>query len=168
MAPASGITTSAYFRTLGLLHLALIMGQIVFALMAFVVKLIGAYDTAALAPELYNILLYLAPGTAVLGIGTSWLVFSSRVKSLRSLSNPADQYTGYRSACILRYAILEAPSLVALVCFILTGDYLFLTIPAFIILVFFLIRPTKMAYISHIQPGYDQQLLLDDPHAVLY
>ena len=162
------VTTRAYFRTLSILHLALIMGQIMFSLTACVVQLVGAYNTSALTPDIYNVLRYLAPGMALLGIGFSWLLFSARIKALRSLPNATDQYTGYRSACILRYAILEGSSLIALVCFILSNDYLFLVIPAFIILVFIAIRPTKAALLKHLQPAYDQQMLIEDPDAVLY
>lgn len=162
------VTTRSYFRTLTILHLALTLGQVIFGLTACVVQLVGAYNPAALTPDLYNTLQYLAPGFALLSIGLSWLVFSTRIKALRSLSSAADQYTGYRSACILRYAVLEGASLVALACFVLTGDYVFLIIPAFIILVFIYIRPGKAALLRHLQPAYDQQLLIEDPDAVLY
>ncbi len=168
MIGTTGVTTRAYFRTLRILHLALIMGQVVFAMMVFVIKLVSISETVSLTPELQDLLRYILPGLALLGTGLSWLLFSSRIKALKELTDPAAQYTGYRSACVLRYAILEAPSLIALVGFTLSNDYTFMAIPALIILVFILIRPTKAALISHLQPGYEQQLLLEDPAAVLY
>lgn len=168
MAATVTVTTRSYFSTLTILHIALTTGQVIFGLVGFTVKLISEDKPMPLSPETLHILQYLIPGLALLSIGASQMLFSSRIKALKELSSSAAQYKGYRSACILRYALLEGPSLIALVVFLLSYNYLFLAVPALIVLVFIAIRPTKKALLQHLQPPYDQQMLLEDPDAVLY
>lgn len=172
MTTTTEVTTRSYFRSLVILHIALIAGQVIFGMTGFMVKLVSqdavSDKTLVCSPEVYPGIQYLILALALLGLGASWLLFSSRLRILKGLSSPAEQYKGYRSACILRYALLEGPSLIALVLFLVTGDYLLLAVPAFIILVFIMIRPTKATLMQHLQPAYDQQMLLDDPDAVLY
>lgn len=161
------ITPKIYFKTVNLLFLALVAGQVVFALILFFLNKTQG-KIAFITPEIHQTLVWIAPALAVTGIALGWLVFNTKLKSLQQKSNLAEKLKGYQSAMIIRFAFMEGPSLVALVFFYITGDYIFLAVSAFIILAFLFNRPSKSLISRHLQLHDDERLLLEDPEAFLY
>lgn len=162
------VTPKIYFKTINMLFLALVAGQVVFACILFFLKQTQRNRIEFITPELHRILLWVAPAFAVAGIALGWVVFSTRLKALQLKDNMAEKLNGYQSAMIIRFAFMEGPSLLALALFYITGDYIFLGIAAFVILAFLFNRPLKPVIIRHLQLHDDERLLLEDPEAFLY
>jgi len=126
-------------KTLAIIHLALVIGQILFAVIC--VMLIE--KTEIILNDTSDIFLFLVPAFAVFGLIASNLVFKKMLDQLNQKNNPADKLAAYRSAFIIRCALLEAPSLLGIVAYYLQGNFLYIFISGFIILFFITIRPTK-------------------------
>lgn len=168
MSNKTTVTTKHYFKILNILFFALVAGQILFTAVALTLRYFSdqaIVSALPLAPELMMLALSLF---TVMAIAASWLFFTVRLKSIKNQTTLAAQLKSYRSAQITRYALMEAPSLMAIVAFILTGNYLFLVCVAVIILAFLFIRPTPDTLSAHLQLTYEDQLLIRDPQAVLY
>jgi F0F1-type ATP synthase membrane subunit c/vacuolar-type H+-ATPase subunit K len=162
------VTPNIYFRTINILFLALVAGQVVFALVLFFLNQTQEKVAFIITPEIHQTLIWVALALAVAGIAIGWLVFNAKLKSLQSMSNLTEKLKGYQSAMIVRFAFMEGPSLVALVFFYITGDYIFPGVSAFIIIAFLFNRPSKSQIIRHLQLHDDERLLLEDPEAFLY
>lgn len=159
-------TPKIYFKTVNILFLALVAGQVVFALVLFFLNQTQV-KVAFITPEIHQTLMWIAPALAVAGIVLGWLVFNTKLKSLQNMNSLTEKLKGYQSAMIIRFAFMEGPSLVALVFFYITGDYIFLGVSAFIILAFLFNRPSKSLIIRHLQLHDDERLLLEDPETSL-
>jgi len=56
----------------------------------------------------------------------------------------ADQkFEVYRAASLVQWALLEGPAIFCLICFFLTGNYAFLGLALVLIILFFLLGPTR-------------------------
>jgi uncharacterized integral membrane protein len=155
------ITPKIYFKTVNMLFVALVAGQVVFALVLFFLNQTQK-KIEFITPEIHQTLVWIAPALAVAGIVLGWLVFNTKLKPLQHKNSLFEKLKGYQSAMILRFAFMEGPSLVALVFFYITGDYIFLGVSAFIILAFLFNRPSKSLIIRHLQLHDDERLLLED------
>lgn len=168
MAQKMEIHTGTYMRSLSILHLAMLAGQVIFVLVALFLQTTQAIKTTALTPEIDSVLRYIIPALAAGSIIAGSFLFRQKTAALKMLPASAEKYNGYRSACILRYAIMEAPSMVAVVVFILSGNYYYLAVSGVVIIAFIIIRPSLTALTRHLQPSIEEQAALESPEAVLY
>jgi divalent metal cation (Fe/Co/Zn/Cd) transporter len=162
------ITPKIYFKTVNILFLALVAGQVVFACVLLFLNQTQRKKIEFITPDVHQALLWAAPAFAVAGLALSWIVFNAKLKALQHKDSIAEKLSGYQSAMIIRFALMEAPSLLALGLFYITGDYIFLGTSAFIILAFLFNRPSKALIIQHLRLHDDEKLLLEDSEAFLY
>jgi hypothetical protein len=161
------VTSKTYFKTINILFLALVAGQVAFAIvLLFLNQTKRSVDM--ITPEIHQTLIWVVPAIAVAGIALGWIVFNARLKSLQMKDNLSEKLRSYQSIMIVRYALMEGPSLLALTIFYITGNYIFVGIAAFIVVMFLFNRPSKTAIIRHLQLHDDEKLLLEDPEAVVY
>ena len=132
-------TPNTFLRTIKIIHLALVAGQVLFALTVIVVSkriVINVRDTQ-------DPLVYAVPAFAVICFILSNLLFK---KMLVGINNPDSslkkKMAMYQTALMIRLALLEAPSLFGTVAFFLTGLLMFLVISALMVAYFIYIRPT--------------------------
>lgn len=130
---------STTVKPLAIIHLALMAGQIIFA--AVCIALTG--KTEIILNPANDLFFILVPALAVFGMTGSNLIFKKLLDQARQKSTDAAKIAGYRTALIVRYALLEAPSLVGIVAYFLTGNLFYIFISGFIILFFLTFRPTK-------------------------
>jgi len=162
------VSTRSYIRSLSILHFALISGQVIFALVTLFLRTSDAIELVPFSPEISKSLLYIVPVVAAGAVLAGGFLFRQKVAHLKMLPASAEKYGGYRSACILRYAITEAPSLVTIVLFLLSGNYYYLAITGAVIIALISLRPSSAALIRHLQPSFEEQAALEQPDGVLY
>ncbi|WP_118974567.1 hypothetical protein [Taibaiella koreensis] len=162
------VLTGTYIRSLMILHLALVSGQVIFVLVSLFLNITHAMAPISFSPEVRGSLLYIAPAIAAGGVAAGWFLFKQRITNLKLLPPSTEKYAGYRSASLLRYAAMEAPSLVATMLFLLSGNYYYLIIAGAVILTFIIVRPSAAMLIRHLQPSFEEQMALEQPDAVLY
>ncbi|HTF81940.1 MAG TPA: hypothetical protein VL947_09450 [Cytophagales bacterium] len=159
-----GETSKQYFNTLSLIHIALLLGQLAFAVVVYVMHADKSPEETTQDPGVYRILV---PSLAVFGFIASTFLPEARLKSLRGSKDLGYKLAGYRTMLIIKYALLEAPSLFALVIYLLTADYLFLGVASALIIFFIINRPSKDKLMSSLELDHVEKAALNDPNAVV-
>lgn len=130
------------FKSLSVLHVSLLTGQLVFGAIAYYMQYTGSMGMTHLGVELKYILI----GLAVFGCAMIAVAFAMYNKKVRELNggnkSVREKLVAYRAANLIRWAMLETPVLLAIVAFLLTGNINFLIIAGVVLLLFLMTRPT--------------------------
>jgi len=118
--PTKPQTSKEYFTILTILHSALLIVQALFAAVAFYMISGGQLPSSV---ELNNILKIIAPVLVFAGLLGSSLLSKVQLKSIKQKPALKDKLKDYRSVLLLKWALLETPSMFSVVCFLLTGNY---------------------------------------------
>lgn len=154
-----------YFRTLKLLHIALILGQILFA---FVVVFVFTKGGTMENPQSFiNIIDYTLLAATVCFIPASFYFFRLKLEKLKAATDLKMKMDGYRSALIVRYTLFEIPSLTSIVAVMLTSNYIYLVVTGMIIVLMLFLRPTKESSIKDLALDISEIAILDDPDAII-
>ena len=125
-----------------ILHRAMLLGQILFAAIAFFLKYTNNFPSSFTQQDKLLQVIAIAISFAGFFIGSS--LFKRRITQARDSLNDIKEKAGaYRSASIIQWALLEGPSLFCIICFLLVGNYAFLALSAALMLWFFLTGPSK-------------------------
>lgn len=146
-----------YFQTLNILFFGLVMGPALLG--AFTVILIETGSWVPAADESLDLMF----GTMVPAVGlacffASKKLFESRLASLAMIQSLDERLDVYRSALMVRYALLESPSIFAFIAFMLTGTFLFLGIGAAMLAVMLTARPTRDGVVIHLALSGEEAL----------
>jgi hypothetical protein len=158
-------TVKSYFLAIKIIYYALIAGQLVFAFLTFYLIRSGLFDGEQ--TELINIFIYIVPIFVIGGLFISHLLFKSFLNTARGKKNLYEKLAFYRSALIIRYALLEGPSFFAIVVYLLTGDYLFLGMSGLVILVFFTLKPTVERAINDLELHSEESYAINNPNTMI-
>ena len=129
-------------KTLTILHFSLLVGQIVFAAIAYYLFASGTMKAVTTTDNAK----YIVMGVSAFGllmVILSFAVYKKKTETIRnSIVSNRDKLVGYRAANLIRWAMLEAPVLVAIIAFMLTGHYNFLMLAGAVLVLFVSTRPT--------------------------
>ncbi|MBX2846670.1 MAG: hypothetical protein KTR13_10705 [Saprospiraceae bacterium] len=129
-------------RSLSVIHAALCMGVIIFLSVIYF-----GLKPEKLEPT--NTIFLILGGMLVLtGISASLIFYRSLLSKLNEADSIGAKFTTYRSASIIRYALLEGPTLVNSVFFLLTGNPIHLYIALAGVAILFLSRPTLQQFVN--------------------
>ena len=129
-------------RALGILHFSLLVGQLVFAAITWYLHSSGTITLTNLGDHIQYIVIGVAAAGLLLA-ALSFYVYRKKIAALKESVQPAkEKLNAYRAACLTRWAMLEAPVLLALIAFMLTGNYNLLVLAGAILLLFITTRPT--------------------------
>jgi hypothetical protein len=159
------LTSKEYFKALNIIHLALIAGQLSFVLLALFLVYSG--NTPASLEEMETPFL----GTVVLVFTGTFLggknKFKKNLKACKQKKTLVEKMNKYRSALILRYTLLEIPSFLSTIFYILSNNILLLIISVLILMLFFTLVPGKEKAIHHLELNAKQRRLLDTPKFIV-
>jgi prolipoprotein diacylglyceryltransferase len=155
-------TSSEYFKSLRIIHLAMIAGQILFASIAIFVTQKGI--TSPDSQELKFILTIIVPIFIIGGFVGSIIIYNKKIKAISQKNNLKEILTDYKAALVSRYAMLEGPSFFAIIAYTLTHNILFMGLAAMVILSFTMISPSKEKTIEELKLDSNNQKLLSDPN----
>jgi len=145
---------SKFVPTLKIIHIALIMGQLVFA---GVVLFLDSQNSVGMAKELSNIFLFLALIFTGGGIFMSRTFYKSKLDAIEQEQALDIKLAQLRTAMIMKYAILETPSIFALAGFLITGNYLILLFALLVIAVFVMEAPSLEKISQELQLTNDEK-----------
>lgn len=129
-------------RALGILFFSMLMGQVIFALLAYYMNASGTMIVAVLADNGKNILVAIAGLALLLAIG-SFIFYRKKITAAKeSAQTVQGKLDVYRSANIIRWALLEAPVLLAIIAFMLSGNKDILFVIAAMLLLFISTKPS--------------------------
>ena len=130
----------AYLKSLKILHLAFLAGQVMFAAIAAVLVFTNLFTPVTTEVA---ILRFIVPGIAIACIVVSQLIFTSRLAAAQVAAEPEEKLNIYRTALILKFALIEGPCLLSTIAFLLSGNYLFLAISGLVIAWFAAQHPVR-------------------------
>lgn len=158
-------TSSEYFRALKIVHFALTMGQILFGIIAF---LVVTMNGATIADEFLTQVLFIIVPVFIIGAFiASNVLFKKRIEKVKTRNNLVEKMAEYRGAIILKLAPLEGGSFLSIIAYFITGNIIFLSLSALIILMFVLNQPTKEKAIADLELNFDEEKELNNPESIV-
>lgn len=143
-------------KALSLLHFSLLVGQLVFAAIAYYLNSSGTISVIDFGEKERYILLAVA-ALALLLVALALVFYKNKIAAIRAAAEPAkEKLIAYRAASLIRWAMLEAPVLIAIVAFMLTGNYNFLIIAAVVLLLFLSTKPSAAKAVTEISVNEDE------------
>ena len=135
--------TADAFRALKILHLALLGGLTIMAIVSLIVRFSGSMETiedALLEQVMQVVAVILSLGAILFGYN----LFKNKIAGIRNSTQTAEaRMELYRAACIVWWAMLEGPGLFAVIGFLLTGNYAFFALGLFHSTLLALFMPRK-------------------------
>lgn len=159
------LTSKEYFRAIQIIFASLVAGQVFFALVLIFLRLVGDFNPGL--AELKLVFMIISCLMVIGGYLGGKYLFRMRMNSAKELPVLSDKMNSYRSALIVRYALLEGPAFFAFVSFLLTVDWLFLGIGGFIIAIFITLFPSKNSAIRDLELNLSEEQKILDPDAVI-
>ena len=161
-------TSKEYFLSLQVIHAAMLIGQVIFIGVAYLINLSNegglAGENAADFTSSFQIIAVVLVLGGVIG---SLSLSSSRLKSIRNKVGLRAKLLDYRSLLIMKYALLEAPCLTTIVFYLITGNLFFLMVVLPILLLFFMGRPSKEKAIADLALKNKERDSVENPDAVV-
>ena len=159
------LTSKEYFNGLTVFHATLLIGQVLFGVVAFYL------NSNVLVKEdmedLNKIFQIVVPIFIISGLLGSKLLTKIRIKSIKEKTELKEKLGDYRVTLIIKFALLEGPSLFALVCYFLTANYFFLELAGLIIMAFLVNRPTRHKVVIDLELNHAERALIKDPRAIV-
>ena len=91
-----------------------------------------------------------------------------KLESAQAQTTLKEKLTDYRAACILKWAPLEGGALISAALFFITGNAFFLGSVTMLIVFFAIQFPSRQRLINDLDLTATEQMILDDPNAVVY
>lgn len=158
------LTSGEYLKALKVIHIGLTAGVVFFLIIAAVLQFTGFEPELK---EMEMVLLGITGFAAVSGIFAGNLIFRKRIDQLVELKNLNEKLTGYQSALIVKYALVEGPAFFTIVAYLLTANILFPVITAFLVFVLVLSAPRKDKLISDLNLSLTETNVLNKPDAFI-
>lgn len=149
-----------YFNILRILHLSLLATVVAFGVaVQFVLLPTGSFGSI----ENSGLYVNLAAGYMVFAIAIGYWLFGNQMKNAKAGNNLSDKLHTYRSASIIRWALLEGAALAALVFYLLCGSVVLLAVAGISLVVFLLLHPNVMRLKIDLDLSPAELARLDDP-----
>jgi len=129
---------NSFLKTMRIIFFALLAGQIIFIAVAFFT--ITNNSPQSQSDDLFNIIVPVAIG---FGLFMSSLLFKQMLAKIKKDDSFEQKLEAYRSALIIRYALLEVPSIFSTVVYLFSGNIIFLAFSGVMILAFLMNMPSR-------------------------
>lgn len=159
------MTSKEFFRSIQIIHFALMSGVIMLGIFSFYFHYSGLEMEDG--KELNSGLIYVVPVFAIAGIVASNLVFKQKLNDCRAKSILKDKMTNYRSALIIKFALIEGCSFFALIAYLLTGNLIYLGFAGLLLIVLITYWPSKEKTIIDLELTHSEQQQIYDPVAII-
>ncbi len=131
---------SKFYTSLMVIYSAILMGMVFMISIAFYIRAYGQMIEEGAA---WETLQFLVPLFAISCVMASFIIFKNRIFHIAENQDLTDKLKNYRTAFIMRLALLEAPMLFSSIAMILTGQEIFTLISLILIGVCVFIYPRK-------------------------
>ncbi len=130
------------FKVLRILHTALLIGMVIFNIVGIVLVQQNVIPAGGEQLERsLQVVCILVSGVMLLG---GFNLFKKKMIAARNHTGPGEQRMDlYRAACILWWAMIEGPGLLATIGYILTHNFAFFALAVFHLTVLFVFSPRK-------------------------
>jgi len=126
-----------FLKTLSFLHLSLVIGLILFSILAFTQT-----NGISLEPQPKNGLLYIVPILAIVGYFGSQTLYKKMLSGIKTDSSLEEKLKKYKSASHIKFFLLEIPALFSIYTFYSTSNALPLVIAVCLIIYLYVQKPS--------------------------
>jgi len=158
-------STKEFFKLTAFIHLALVLGVVVFGIVVYF--FVADFQHPDTQSALAQLLVFLVPGLVIAGIVASNVMYRLRLNVLRDIPNLKIKLEGYRGSLIIRYVLLEAPALLALVAIFITNNANFLVYAGLMVVLMIIKRPTRKTAMMDLELGQQEISVLEDPDSMI-
>ncbi|RYY16174.1 MAG: hypothetical protein EOO04_27410 [Chitinophagaceae bacterium] len=134
--------TANFFPAFRLIHLAQVLGLTLFAIATVIIvrKELQEPVDSSVDRTLQVVVVVFAGLMLFFG----FKLFKKRIFRIRESNHiAADKIISYRTACIIWWAMIEAPAFLSFTCFMLTGNYAFFALGIFHLMILIMFAPRK-------------------------
>jgi hypothetical protein len=89
------------------------------------------------------------------------------LNALKENSDLNVKLKGYSEILIIRYMLLEFPSLFALIVVFMTSNMIYLVYAGLLVVLLIIKRPTKKLVIADLEPDLKEISFLEDPNSII-
>jgi hypothetical protein len=148
------------FNVIKIVHVGLLVGMAMFDIVSLIIVLQGipaiAEDSVQRNLQVGCVLL-----SALLLI-TGFKIFKKRIFGARNSTEPGEKRMEmYRAACIMWWAMIEAPGIVAGIAFIISGNFAFFALAIFHLLAILVFAPRKANIVLFLNLNSDEVARLE-------
>lgn len=143
-----------FIRTISIIHLALMAGQLLFAFLTFSMK---KSTIVNLKPD-GDVYFYIAPLLIFSGMLIGSFLFNQLLAKATEAESLNKKLAAYQSAFIIRCALSEGGAMFAIVCYLLTANFFYLSLAGVNILYFLWLRPTKEKIEADLNLSYEEKI----------
>ena len=153
-----------YFKILQIIHFALLGGQLIMTgVFAFIIH----YHLTQPDNNFPTNIIYLTLLLPVLGILGSNFLFKMFLQRIPDKATIKEKLTSYQTALIVRYAILEGPTLMLLVLYLLSGNKYLILAALLASAYFFMMRPTEIGLIDDLELNQEEKNFINNPNNII-
>ena len=133
------VTPKSFLKTLSLIHLSLVAGVVIFGIMMY---LQTPNQEISINYE-GDVMFFVVPFMAIAGIFAGNYLYNIIITNLNSKKTLKEKLSGFQTASIIKYALIEGPALLGIIAFMNEGNQYFLLISLLLILWLLAQRPTR-------------------------
>lgn len=146
-----------YFHTLNIIFIALLSGQTIYFFVGLFMIQSGNIDGFG---GLNTMFMFITPIVVLASILASKFIYTKQVTEFDKSLSLENKLVSYRTANIIRLALLEGANIFNVSIMIITANYFFAALFIIIIALFFINRPTKEKFIMDYEVSADDALKL--------
>lgn len=132
-------TPKSFLRTFNLIHLALVAAVVVPGLLIYMQTESQGFSLSYSG----DVMFFLVPVMAIVGIFTGNYLYRNIINSLASKNTLKEKLSGFQTASVIKYALLEGPALLGFVAYMGEGNLYFIIISLLLALWLIAQRPTR-------------------------
>lgn len=132
-------------KALSILYKALLIGQVLFLIIAAIINYTGKFSSNSFLKEYPHQIILICIGIGIAGYLSGKILFKKKLQQINSESQSlslSEKFNDYRSACILRWALMEFTTLLCIILFFVTGNNMLLLLAGALVLAFITTRPS--------------------------
>ena len=146
-----------FFQTLNIIFIALLSGQTIYIFVGiFLIQSGNIYGFGGFN----TIFMFITPVVVLSSILASKFIYAKQVAEFDKSLSLENKLVSYRTANIIKLALLEGASIFYILLMIITANYFFAALFIIIIALFFFNRPTKEKFIMDYEVSADDALKL--------
>ena len=146
-----------FFQTLNIMFMALLFGQTIYFFVGLYIIQSGNSDGFG---GLNTIFMFITPVVVLSSIFASKFIYAKQVTEFDKSLSLDNKMVSYRTANIIRLALLEGANIFTISVMIITSSYFFAALFVVVIVLFFFNRPTKEKFIMDYEVSADDTLKL--------
>lgn len=150
-------TLKNFFQTLNIMFIALLCGQTIYFLIGLYIIRSGNFEGFGGSNTIF---MFITPVVVLSSIVASKFIYTKQVTEYDKSLPLENKMGSYRTANIIKLALLEGANIFSISIMIITASYFFAALFILIIIIFFFNRPTKEKFILEYEVSADDALKL--------